>query len=404
LNGYQLTPEQIRQAQMIAAMTNQQMSPQAPQQAPQMPQQTPQMPQQAPQMPQQAPQQQGLLSRLGSGISNYLSDPENRARLAAGFNTMRLNPDPNIAAMAQSRIESSQQQKLLKSQANKTAAVLRAQGQAEIADMIEQNPEMALEITKAFYANQFKSPSVFQQKIDAAKKLGLTDEQAFERAMSGGGTTQYARNDTINMPGGAETEIYKTAIQKDYALAEEAQKSLSSIQNLNQTIDLIESGNATLGIGSSFRQDIDRMKAFFGDEDAIKSASSTALLNALLGQDVFGAISSLGIGARGLDTPAEREFLRSVLTGTTEMTPEALLRMTNLRKKYAEKVIEKYNTAVNKGQFEYMGENFQNRFAPIDYTPSYLLNRPSGVPESTWSKMSEREKRQAVELFSNGAN
>jgi hypothetical protein len=397
LNGYQLTPEQIRQAQMIAAMTNQQMSPQAPQQAPQMPQQTPQMPQQAPQMPQQAPQQPGLLSRIGGGISNYLSDPENRARLAAGFNTMRLNPDPNIAAMAQSRIESSQQQKLLKSQANKTAAVLRAQGQAELADMIEQNPEMALEITKAFYANQFKSPSVFQQKIDAAKKLGLSDEQAFERAMSGSGTT-------INMPGGAETEIYKTAIQKDYALAEEAQKSLSSIANLNQTIDLIESGNATLGIGSSFRQDIDRMKAFFGDEDAIKSASSTALLNALLGQDVFGAISSLGIGARGLDTPAEREFLRSVLTGTTEMTPEALLRMTNLRKKYAEKVIEKYNTAVNKGQFKYMGENFQNRFAPIDYTPSYLLNRPSGVPESTWSKMSEREKRQAVELFSNGAN
>jgi hypothetical protein len=397
LNGYQLTPEQIRQAQMIAAMTNQQMSPQAPQQAPQMPQQTPQMPQQAPQMPQQAPQQPGLLSRLGGGISNYLSDPENRARLAAGFNTMRLNPDPNIAAMAQSRIESSQQQKLLKSQANKTAAVLRAQGQAELADMIEQNPEMALDITKAFYANQFKSPSVFQQKLDAAKKLGLTDEQAFERAMSGSGTT-------INMPGGAETEIYKTAIQKDYALAEEAQKSLSSIANLNQTIDLIESGNATLGIGSSFRQDIDRMKAFFGDEDAIKSASSTALLNALLGQDVFGAISSLGIGARGLDTPAEREFLRSVLTGTTEMTPEALLRMTNLRKKYAEKVIEKYNTAVNKGQFKYMGENFQNRFAPIDYTPSYLLNRPSGVPESTWIKMSEKEKRQAVELFSNGAN
>jgi hypothetical protein len=363
----------------------------------QMPQQTPQMPQQAPQMPQQAPQQQGLLSRLGSGISNYLSDPENRARLAAGFNTMRLNPDPNIAAMAQSRIESSQQQKLLKSQANKTAAVLRAQGQAELADMIEQNPEMALDITKAFYANKFKSPSVFQQKLDAAKKLGMTDEQAFESAMSGSGTT-------INMPGGAETEIYKTAIQKDYALAEEAQKSLSSIQNLNQTIDLIESGNATLGIGSSFRQDIDRMKAFFGDEDAIKSASSTALLNALLGQDVFGAISSLGIGARGLDTPAEREFLRSVLTGTTEMTPEALLRMTNLRKKYAEKVIEKYNKAVDSGQFKYLGENFQNRFSPIDYTPSYLLSRPSRVPESTWIKMSEKEKRQAVELFSNGAN
>lgn len=383
MNGYQLTPEQIRQAQMMAAMTNQQVSPQAPQQTPQ--------------MPQQAPQKQGLLSRLGGGISNYLGDPENRARLAMGFNTMRLNPDPNIAAMAQSRIESSQQQKMLKSQANKTAAVLRAQGQAELADMIEQNPEMALEITKAFYANQFKSPSVFQQKLDAAKKLGLTDEQAFERAMSGSGTT-------INMPGGAETAIYTTAIEKDYALQEEAQNSLSSIESLNQTIDLIESGNATLGIGSSFRQDINRMKAFFGDEDAIKSASSTALLNALLGQDVFGAITSLGIGARGLDTPAEREFLREVLTGTTEMTPDQLLGITNLRKKYAEKVVEKYNKAVDSGQFKYLGENFQNRFAPIDYTPSYLLSRPSWVPESDWNEMTEKQKRDSVRLSSSGVN
>jgi hypothetical protein len=101
----------------------------------------------------------------------------------------------------------------------------------------------------------------------------------------------------------------------------------------------------------------------------------------------------------GLASPRIQQNVRAA-----QSTPEALLRMTNLRKKYAEKVIEKYNTAVNKGQFEYMGENFQNRFAPIDYTPSYLLSRPSGVPESTWSKMSEREKRQAVELFSNGAN
>jgi hypothetical protein len=347
-------------------------------------------------IPAQAAQPQsgfrGLLGRVASG----LQDKEKLTQLALVLSSMNPN-SRGLTDVMSYNLESMRSKESLKNQANKTASVFRAQGQAELADMIEQNPEMALEITKAFYANQFKSPSVFQQKLDAAKKLGLTDEQAFERAMSGSGTT-------INMPGGAETEIYKTAIQKDYALAEEAQKSLSSIQNLNQTIDLIESGNATLGIGSSFRQDIDRMKAFFGDEDAIKSASSTALLNALLGQDVFGAISSLGIGARGLDTPAEREFLRSVLTGTTEMTPEALLRMTNLRKKYAEKVIEKYNTAVNKGQFKYMGENFQNRFAPIDYTPSYLLNRPSGVPESTWSKMSEREKRQAVELFSNGAN
>lgn len=41
-----------------------------------------------------------MLQRFGSNAMDYLSDRDNRMRLAAGFNSMRLTPDPNIGAMA----------------------------------------------------------------------------------------------------------------------------------------------------------------------------------------------------------------------------------------------------------------------------------------------------------------
>ena len=53
--------------------------------------------------------------------------------------------------------------------------------------------------------------------------------------------------------------------------------------------------------------------------DQINSGSSdwlenTELLNAEMRAGVFRAINDLGIGARGIDTPAERNFLIAVLT------------------------------------------------------------------------------------------
>ena len=60
-----------------------------------------------------AVQQPGLLSRLGRGALDYLSDPINRKQLAIGFNAMRLNPDANLARSLQSQIETEQGLRLL---------------------------------------------------------------------------------------------------------------------------------------------------------------------------------------------------------------------------------------------------------------------------------------------------
>jgi hypothetical protein len=60
----------------------------------------------------------------------------------------------------------------------------------------------------------------------------------------------------------------------------------------------------------------------------------------------------LGIDAKGLDTPAEREFLRQVMTGTITMNKDTILRLTKLRKKYEEKSLDQYNNAVEEGQLD----------------------------------------------------
>ena len=131
-----------------------------------------------------------------------------------------------------------------------------------------------------------------------------------------------------------------------------------NIAKLDEALSLINSGNVNLGIGSEFMTSFDRLKArFLGDSEAQQRANTDLYLDALLGSDVFTAIGSLGIGARGLDTPAEREFLRQVLTGTRAFDEGALRRITEFRRDREIKVLEQYNARVNEGSLDTFFEN-----------------------------------------------
>jgi hypothetical protein len=157
-----------------------------------------------------------------------------------------------------------------------------------------------------------------------------------------------------------------------------------NIAKLDEALSLINSGNVNLGIGSEFMTSFDRLKArFLGDSEAQQRANTDLYLDALLGSDVFTAIGALGIGARGLDTPAEREFLRQVLTGTRAFDEGALRRITEFRRDREIKVLEEYNARVNEGSLDAFFENARIK-KKIYEVPTYdsVAPVPPALPDN----------------------
>lgn len=154
------------------------------------------------------------------------------------------------------------------------------------------------------------------------------------------------------------------AIEGTEEIYNEARDSLKDIGTIDETIRLIEEGDVDTGFGADFRQAIRRVQSLWSDKD-LSRLSDTELLNAALGTAVFGAIQDLGIGARGMDTPAEREFLREVLAGRIDLTKETLLRMTAIRRKAAMHNVEKWNEGIDAGRFTQAAE-FSGGFLPLD--------------------------------------
>ena len=124
------------------------------------------------------------------------------------------------------------------------------------------------------------------------------------------------------------------------------------------TLNQIQNSDAITGFGADIQKNVNRFKAkVLKDAKAGKQVADTEILDAFLGSDVFPQIGALGIGAKGLDTPAEREFLRQVMTGTISMDKNALIKMTQIRRDIEKRSIDRYNSAVDSGELnDYFAE------------------------------------------------
>ena len=167
-------------------------------------------------------------------------------------------------------------------------------------------------------------------------------------------------NTTIDIDLGAEDaadaeydkKLQGALVEQDMKDIEAVRKAHKNIEKLDEVLRVIDEGKPNLGALQNVKQRLNELVAQFTNMDeAVERATDTQLLEALLGSDVFGMIAILGIGARGIDTPAERDFLIKVMTGQLEMTPEALRQMTYYRRKYSRQVIDEYNTRLDKGYY-----------------------------------------------------
>ena len=179
----------------------------------------------------------------------------------------------------------------------------------------------------------------------------------------------------------------------EYAAAVSAPEALAK---LDEVQGLIKSGNVTTGIGAELIQNANRLRAqFANDIKAGKTVSNTQLLDSLLGSDVFPMIGALGIGAKGMDTPAEREFLRQSFTGTKEFTPETLSRLTEIRRNMHLRAVDKFQKSNEKGTYKRFFDISGNPVPDFSGIPPIkgLNGEPLDIPYQTWQNMPEERRK-----------
>lgn len=347
------------------------------------------------------PEAPGLLSRIARRTMDVMQDPVANAQLVSALNSLRFEPDQQLGKVMQARAAGVQERRQGFQDTEAALGLLKQRGvldnySPQQIEQLRNSPRLVMALAEAAMKEP-KAPSTFQQKVDALVSTGITRAQAIRQVIEG-----EAAGTNINMPDPARATIYKATFESDTAMQNAARTALDTINKSNETLSLLERGNLNLGLANPVLQFKDRLLSLTGNVEAAARASDTDLLNSMLGTDVFGAIKSLGIGARGLDTPQEREFLREVLTGTTSMEPKTIEKMARLRAKYARKAIDRYNAAVDAGQFSYIeeamnrpsGSRFSKIEAPplIDLTP---VERPAGYPEEDWARVPQQRRQQA---------
>ena len=201
------------------------------------------------------------------------------------------------------------------------------------------------------------SPEVRDQLIltadDIVSRMALSPEQEAQKARI---AAAGASRQTVQLPpaeSAYQTTVGKASGEADIASFDAAQRASDDLVKDFETINLLQTGQASTGITAELALGINRVKAAVGgDKEAAKKVTDTELLNALLGSDVFSNIQALGVGARGLDTPAEREFLREVVSGTISLNAETLRRMAEIRANVKERAIDRFNQRVEKGELD----------------------------------------------------
>ena len=167
---------------------------------------------------------------------------------------------------------------------------------------------------------------------------------------------------------------------RDDSLVTAAEAAKSALPKILETEKLLNEGNLNTGLGASIADVFSKAQAqFLNDKKAGKRVSDSEYLDSLLGSAVFDQLSALGIGARGLDTPAEREFLLEVVTGKRTLNKDSLKRITQFRKDSALRAIGVFNNALSDGRLNEYQETVGRTFNPIEIPET----RNNNIPQPT---------------------
>ena len=176
------------------------------------------------------------------------------------------------------------------------------------------------------------------------------------------------RATTFNM--GTEGAYAKAAGEKgfeiDHEMVQQTYNMYNAAREGNVAARILASGKAYTGSLAPVQLSVEKLKAFLTNDGKLAdSITATEVLAAMTGKQVFPMIGELGIGARGLDTPAERKFLQGVMTGDISNDPNALLKLNIMARRRQDAFAQRFNQKLKSGDLSKY-EKARGKLSPME--------------------------------------
>jgi hypothetical protein len=172
-----------------------------------------------------------------------------------------------------------------------------------------------------------------------------------------------------------ESTVGRKTGENTVAFVDRAQAAPKNIAKIDEALGILKSGGAVTGFGAENRLNLERAMSLFGnDVKAGKRVVDTQILDALLGSDVFPSLQSMGLGSKNIDTPAEREFIRQVITGTIQLDNDALIRLTQIRRNVETNAIKEYNQKLQGGSLDRYSKAANQKLEKIE-VPNPIIRK-----------------------------
>ena len=331
-----------------------------------------------------------FLEKAGSGIKDYFGSEENMANLAIGLNSMRLNPDANLAALMGKKLE-----RLGKTKGNnKTAEQLRKMGRSDLAEAVESGSMDG----KTAWSLAHKAPSAFQEKLDLYNKDPDAWAQMKEAGVVGGSGT------TINMGDKTSMEFTKagiadakTQIEGGYA-ADNSLRDIALLRKLGSNPILQEVPDMARGfIPQGYSPAID---AYNGQLDKVAKGLRQAGEGVMTEKDFevlqqTSGAASMNIQAReilqsSLQETAKRQIERSSIAG------QFMSQELSLSDYYA-----KMNELKNRPMFTTEQVDYLNSLQGMMGYDTLNATEKQSVPQKKWNMMTMQQKEMFIKARGN---
>ena len=260
---------------------------------------------------------------------------------------------------------------------------------AEVVPLVAEDDDLFKEWGKTLFEAKKNNYDVSYQTYDGQRVMVVTDKDTatLVKEVPLGKAAETGTKVEVNT-GDMETAAEKA---KGKVLGEEIGKELQTIRlgaetaneklpKMYEALDILKTRDINTGLGASLYDILDQVKQqYLNDKKAGKKVDDQQYLDSLIGSDVFNAIADLGIGARGIDTPAEKNFLLEVVTGQRTLSRNALIGITELRIKATEENVKKFNKRLKLGDYRDTEKILGRKLNPIE-----LRNANRAPTVSNW--------------------